>query len=406
MIKIEIPKIDEVKRDYLGLLRDPVKERIKPLIISLHHLNGATIDVTQGNFERYKHITRKIVDKYINGTKLEIYLFNLANYKSTVQDFVLNTSKKSDYSNVNLNGLINFLESLIIPNTNELDKLLICHAANLKTLQDDLLNNHSITGDDNKFVLAKAFNYEKFDQDISTLIRDFFRSQNFINFCPYCNLNEVLFIEAEDGNPAAAHQLDHFFDKATFPLLSYSLFNLVPSDSTCNTTNKGTIEFSDDYHLNPYLNGFGKKMIFKPRRAGFKVHEIELSVTASKTDPFFLQLLGVDTDINESSKRGNINVFKLKSKYRSRIEEANDILETIYRAQKGKRSNDYFLDEIQILNKEEHYRKWYKRNFKTHFDFKDFHKKAYSKFNRDIHDYYFINDGNNSNDFIRLMINE
>lgn len=408
MIKIEIPAIDDVKIDYLKAISEPVKKRVESLIVSLKHLNGEPIDVNASNFDLYKHVTRKIVNRYINSVILDDTLFDKKQYHSTVVDFIQNSTKKKDYSTINFNGLIQFLTFLISPNTDELDKLLVCDASSLKQTNDAFLNDYSITGDDHKYILARAFNYKEFNADISSNIKFFFRTNNFVKFCPYCNLTEVEYIPNESGSGAAtSNELDHFFDKASFPLLCYSFFNLVPSDSTCNgTENKGTIEFTDQFHLNPYIGGFGKKMVFVPVLIGNKVDCIKVNVLATPTEPIFSRMLGSIGEIRETFPEGNINVFSIHSKYRTRTRKAEKILKKVYRADKGRRGLDGFWNQMDLVDRNEHYKVWYEDEIDTFFEEDKFHENAYSKFNRDIHDFYFRRDSSSQNDFIRQMIDE
>lgn len=54
--------------------------------------------------------------------------------------------------------------------------------------------------------------------------------------CPYCNRNFITSIKRDEtkNNKVTRPQLDHFISKSNFPLLACSLYNLVPSCSTCN----------------------------------------------------------------------------------------------------------------------------------------------------------------------------
>lgn len=407
MIKIEIPDISVVKTEYLNILRTPVRNRIEPLIKSLQHLNGISIDTTDSNFDRYKHVTRKIIHHFILGDKPDESLFNLATYKSTVQDFINNGQKNTDYAAINFSGLIQFLEFLINPNTNELDKLLVCDPTHLITINDSFLTKYSIAGDINRYVLSRAFNYEEYNADISILIKSFYRERNFVKFCPYCNLTEVEFFSNETGSGGAAtsNELDHFFDKAHFPLLSYSFFNIVPSDGTCNgSSNKGSILFTDKYHSNPYAEGFEKSMVFKPKMIGTRVDKIEIDILVDSTDPIFSRMLGREGEIKETLREGNINVFSIYSKYSRRIDRAEDVLSTIYRKDKGKRALTKIWNEMDGIDNVQHHKTWYKQDIKTYFDEVKFHEYAYSKFNRDIHDFYYRNDSSAMNEYIRLMM--
>lgn len=290
-----------------------------------------------------------------------------------------------------------------------LDDLLICDAASLKEKNSKIVTKYNLENERNFYLLKLAFDYEI--DSVSSVIRDFFRSNNFVKYCPYCNLVEVNYSSTDGGRSATTHQLDHFFDKATHPLLSYSFFNLIPSDYTCNCTNKGTIEFTDEYHLNPYIDGFAKKMVFKPILCGKKVDRIDVEIRAKRGTQIRKQMLGSTEEINEDvrsdgkHKEGNVNVFTLITKYKNREEEAQDVLDSIYKVDKGMRAIKRLLDTMRGVDINEVYKKWYKSDIKTPFEENKFNTKALSKFNRDIHDYYYNQiDSNPRNNYIRKMI--
>ena len=58
-----------------------------------------------------------------------------------------------------------------------------------------------------------------------------------VKTCPYCNMHYTLYAEEYVTKRAihkmAKFQYDHFFDKAEYPMLSMSLYNLVPSCASC-----------------------------------------------------------------------------------------------------------------------------------------------------------------------------
>ena len=83
--------------------------------------------------------------------------------------------------------------------------------------------------------------------------------QNFIDsdsrgllVCPYCNRN---YINTRDRSLGA--EMDHFYNKDTFPMFSISLYNFIPSCSTCNRI-KGTKTLK----INPYLRNDTQKVKF------------------------------------------------------------------------------------------------------------------------------------------------
>lgn len=52
--------------------------------------------------------------------------------------------------------------------------------------------------------------------------------------CPYCNRNYIDVIKATDDSFHSTIELDHFFNKADYPMLAVSLYNLIPVCPACN----------------------------------------------------------------------------------------------------------------------------------------------------------------------------
>lgn len=97
--------------------------------------------------------------------------------------------------------------------------------------------------------LLSAFNYDGFR---SNVLRELGNKLN-VKTCPYCNLHYTLCIEdfndEEIAEMMAKFQFDHFIDKAEYPILSMSFYNLIPSCPTCNH-GKSQLPLSLDFH--PY----------------------------------------------------------------------------------------------------------------------------------------------------------
>lgn len=146
-----------------------------------------------------------------------------------------------------------------------------------------------------------------------------------VNVCPYCNRNYTFTIKSKNGSTRP--QFDHFYDKATHPILSLSFYNLIPSCTTCNATMKGTKPFSLATHAHPYVEGFGKK-------ARFVLHVKESS--------FCRELKGFDIEFKSSDAKvqNNINNFGLEELYKN---HKDIVLELI---QKSYMYNESYLDEL------------------------------------------------------------
>lgn len=81
-----------------------------------------------------------------------------------------------------------------------------------------------------------------------------------LKVCPYCNRNYITPIYSQEGKMRG--DLDHFYPKSRYPYLSMSIYNLVPCCKSCNSSLKGTKEFSYNKNINPYEGGLEELMKF------------------------------------------------------------------------------------------------------------------------------------------------
>lgn len=398
MIKIEIADIETKKKEYISSVKPAVVRRIENLIISLKHLNGDPIVLNDGVFDIWKHISKGIFNDFILKNSFSDNCFNKGKYKATLEFLLTKSWVCSKLATLGIISVIKLLSDLLSNNGAELDKLLTCNAEELFKMSEDLLNRYNLNNDDAKAVLKYSFNYHSHD-DVSGLIKSFFRENNFVAFCPYCNINNAAYIATEEENTAEVHQLDHFFDKAKNPLLSYSLFNLVPSCGTCNgPNNKGTIPFKNDFHLNPYIAGFKSEMVYEPILKGIEVIDINIKINADNGSAIRKQLFGSkeiiyenDTEGTGENELGNVNVFKLYTRYRQKkeIKSANNILRRLSTMNQGSNATESFFEIMGDKFKAKAHESWYETIMGTSLKETSFNDEAYSKFTKDIHDYYY-----------------
>lgn len=100
-----------------------------------------------------------------------------------------------------------------------------------------------------KNAVLNAFNYDKYRR--KHLLKHAEKLN--VKTCCYCNMNYTLLIEeknAQSIDQKALMQFDHFYDKAKFPHLSMSMYNLIPC---CGTCNQGKLRSGDlPIYFNPY----------------------------------------------------------------------------------------------------------------------------------------------------------
>lgn len=111
------------------------------------------------------------------------------------------------------------------------------------------------------------------------------------NTCTYCNRQYAITIDGKNDNERIARpQLDHWFAKELYPLMSLNIYNLIPCCSICNSSIKGNTIFSLNTHIHPYLDSTPDEPIFQ---FNYKLEEnMTYSVICvNKTDPKELNML-------------------------------------------------------------------------------------------------------------------
>ena len=115
--------------------------------------------------------------------------------------------------------------------------------------------------------LQKAFDY---DHSISQNKERAYRLTEMkgTNVCTYCNRQYIFTVNKSTGTGMkhiVRPELDHWFCKELYPLLSLSFYNLIPSCPICNSSIKGSEVFSLDTHIHPYVQeDANPKILFKP----------------------------------------------------------------------------------------------------------------------------------------------
>jgi hypothetical protein len=83
-----------------------------------------------------------------------------------------------------------------------------------------------------------------------TLVKD-------TDVCTYCNRQYTFtvtkVINGKKDDYIARPELDHWFSKEMYPIMSLSFYNLIPSCHSCNSSAKGKILFNLKDYIHPYL---------------------------------------------------------------------------------------------------------------------------------------------------------
>lgn len=142
-----------------------------------------------------------------------------------------------------------------------------------------------------------------------------------INVCPYCNKNYIITIADIDNDIFTRPTLDHFFDKATYPFLALSLYNLIPSCHICNSHIKKSKAFHIDRHIHPYFDDFNsiKKFTIDKKLLSLVNKDDEFNIIFENKD-------GI-TDEEKEKADNHIKDFALEALYNSHKDKVLEIVD-------------------------------------------------------------------------------
>ena len=303
-------------------------------------------------------------------------------------------SKKKDYAKLLrrnslsvhfYNHRANYIALLTsLSNGSNLENLILADWDNL-TIEEAKYIHAWYTGDSISF-LSLIFPYDQFidKKNIPYNAYDLSAVLN-VSTCPYCNRNNTSTIIGSGQELIIRPAFDHFFSKGIHPLLSLSLYNLIPACDPCNSTSlKGEIQFSLTTHIHPYKEGFSGDAQFDYLQIGYY---------PDKTDPRNYQIILRDNcgfdgakrmkifgDKNTNPKWGNVEVFKIREVYQAHTDVIGEL---IVKADKDSpyHATSLFKSLPQFKsNKKEFYRFY----FSNYFDESDFNRRPLAKLTRDF----------------------
>jgi hypothetical protein len=133
--------------------------------------------------------------------------------------------------------------------------------------------------------------------------------------CPYCNHAYAFTVQGDNGDFRPT--LDHFYLKDEYPHLALTLYNLVPSCSSCNSSLKGTLDFFERPHLHPL---FDCENIYFYLSAGGDPLDLEEAIRTSRNN---VQVKAQALDACSKSDR-SLSTFVINERYDMLSVEAID----------------------------------------------------------------------------------
>jgi len=194
-----------------------------------------------------------------------------------------------------------------------------------------------------------------------------------VKVCPYCNRNYIFNFTKNKSQEATA-QLDHFFDKKKYPYLAVSIYNLVPSCSTCNQ--RKSTKQEDVFY--PYHESFNDSVKFTVK--GIKKRDELLKENVDFFDESRIEL-AYEIKNNEDKVKKHIEVFNIENLYNEHKDIVSELLQkrVIY-------SDDYIdslLNEYEgkLFNNKEDLLRLVTSGY---IEDKDINKRPLSKLIKDI----------------------
>ena len=194
-------------------------------------------------------------------------------------------------------------------------------------------------------------------------------------YCPYCNAHPL---EANPIKPKDDRYnkgpLDHFYDKATYPYLALSIYNLIPVCDRCNNK-KGRKRASLETHSHPFADDYDALMCFHANKTDLP----KLLDGQAKTCR--VELRPTDRQRAEQAEQLSIDVG-LHGRYSGRVTQ-EVAASTLVKAQRHPKSALTTLRELaQVSNMtfQEAAAEW----FGVRFDGADINRQQYGKLKHDM----------------------
>lgn len=199
-----------------------------------------------------------------------------------------------------------------------------------------------------------------------------------IKVCPFCNREYIFKFEDKiKGELRIIASLDYYYDKDTYPFLSVSIFNLIPSCNICNSKFKHAKNFYEIKHLHPYEDSFNEKAKFLQFFNNVNEKNKKFSLLSKERISLVLKPL----NCKDKTTQNTIDTFRLETLYN---EHKDIVLELI---QKREIYPDSYIDEL--------YQNYEGTIFKNredvlrhitggHIEDKDINKRPLSKLIKDI----------------------
>lgn len=362
MIKISINNIDYIKECHKLYIQEKVEDTLRKYNIFDYNkikifnfiknkiesqlyeliLEEINLDILQDLDDEYRILEGKCINDYIDNEDIINLITDLKEYIKYVSSSNGRSEEVKHQRNEKLKCILNGKYDFLQESFNEYDffgeKLIFNDKIKLNRSVKKLIkflervgqieerNNHGNVNKE-KFTLKKVlidiFNYDNFCRADEKWNRHILMYNFGINVCPYCNRLPITNYLSVEGNEKTTGDLDHFYCQDKYPYLGLSIYNFVPSCSTCNSRYKLNKDFLEQIHLYPYKDSFGDNVKFKTRFD----EECDMGYLLGNSINFDLKIERQSSDKSELEKINNsIKTFHLEELYAQEKEYIRNII--------------------------------------------------------------------------------
>lgn len=175
-----------------------------------------------------------------------------------------------------------------------------CELEQIKIKIDRMIKNgvKTISADTENFLLARYQNYRK--SQAAKIIHILG-----ISSCPYCNQNHINVGYDTSGKLRFYGDLDHFYDKSTYPQLAVCLYNMIPVCKICNqlkSSQKSNI-------VNPFDRRNNSKIKFRTK------FDDKNDLSYLQGNSYNFEIIIDKNQLSEYDK-DEVKIFKLEERYK------------------------------------------------------------------------------------------
>lgn len=286
--------------------------------------------------EIYNEKGKYVTFKTFSNEYLNFHKGNWKNFFHSAKEGLYDLLPLYNNHDLNLiNDLIDNFESIIKATSSEIPNLLNRFTTgNYANLLINLAGNRTNLCDD----IEKKFNYKDFRKSAKA---SWFCEKMEIKACLYCNAQFTLTVGKEGSSKKLLFQLDHYYNRRTYPFLSLTLGNLIPCCSTCNIA-KSKKDFDSISFLHPYLEDLNDNFTFEINEDSILKYLIE------KRD---INLLKPTINPKDARVLNHVKTFRLDHIYDKHIDIVEElVLKSLYYNQTKRNELESVFEDLKFDN--------------------------------------------------------